>query len=48
MNAWMYFWAVWLVISGAAFAIITLIVAVKGFQDLRSMFAGLSDKEKQQ
>ncbi len=46
MNAWICFWAVWLVISGAAFAIITLIVAVKGFQDLRAMFAGLSGEKK--
>ncbi|HEX3435616.1 MAG TPA: hypothetical protein VHT24_02535 [Pseudacidobacterium sp.] len=44
MNAWMYFWAAWLVISGVAFAGITLIVAVKGFQDLRAMFSGLSGK----
>jgi hypothetical protein len=47
MNAWICFWAVWLVISGAAFAIITLIVAIKGFEDLRSMFVGLSNKERE-
>jgi hypothetical protein len=41
MNAWMYFWTVWLIIAGVAFAGITLIVAVRGFQDLRSMFDGL-------
>lgn len=45
MNAWLGFWAVWLVLAGVAFAAITLIVAVKGFQDLRSMFAGLSKRE---
>lgn len=41
MNFWLDFWAIWLVLAGAAFAVITLIVAVKGFQDLRTMFAGL-------
>ena len=46
MTGWLYFWAVWLVISGVAFAAITLIVAVKGFRDLRAMFAGLSAKKQ--
>jgi hypothetical protein len=46
MNAWLDFWAVWLVISGAAFAGITLVVAVKGFRDLRAMFVGLSAKKR--
>jgi hypothetical protein len=46
MNAWIDFWAVWLVIAGVAFACITFVVAVKGFHDLRAMFAGLSkDKD---
>jgi hypothetical protein len=46
MTGWGYFWAAWLVISGVAFAVITLVVAVKGFHDLRAMFAGLSAKER--
>jgi hypothetical protein len=46
MTGWAYFWAAWLIISGVAFALITLVVAVKGFQDLRAMFAGLSGKER--
>jgi hypothetical protein len=46
MSAWAYFWAAWLSISGVAFAVITLIVAVKGFQDLRAMFVGLSVKRQ--
>lgn len=41
MNAWIHFWGVWLIISGATFAGITLIVAFKGFADLRSMFRDL-------
>ncbi len=46
MNAWGLFWTVWLVISGVAFAGITVIVAVKGFHDLREMFVGLSSKKQ--
>jgi hypothetical protein len=46
MSGWEYFWAAWLVISGMAFAVITLVVAVKGFRDLRAMFAGLSVKRQ--
>jgi hypothetical protein len=46
MSGWVYFWGAWLVISGVAFAAITLIVAVKGFRDLRAMFVGLSAKKQ--
>jgi hypothetical protein len=46
MSSWGYFWAAWLVISGVAFAVITVIVAVKGYRDLRAMFAGLSGKKQ--
>lgn len=41
MNAWYYFWIANFVVSGSAFAIITLIVLVRGLRDLREMFAGL-------
>jgi hypothetical protein len=37
----MYFWTAWLIVAGVAFAGITLVVAVRGFHDLRAMFAGL-------
>ena len=46
MNPWGYFWAAWLVLSGVAFAAITVVVAIKGFQDLRAMFVGLSVKKQ--
>jgi len=46
MNAWGFFWAAWLVVSGVAFAAITVVVALKGFQDLRAMFVGLSVKKQ--
>jgi len=41
MKAWEYFWTVSLVVSAAAFAGITLVVSVRGFRDLRTMFARL-------
>jgi len=41
MGFWYYFWTINFVISGSAFLIITLIVAVRGARDLRDMFARL-------
>ena len=38
MKAWQIFWSASLLIAGGAFACITLVVAVKGFQDLRNVF----------
>jgi hypothetical protein len=44
MNYWLIFWTVWLAIAGVSFAVITGIVMVKGYQDLRSMFRGLKEQ----
>ena len=41
MNYWLAFWTAALVVAGLSFAIITGIVAVKGYRDLRDMFSGL-------
>ncbi len=41
MKAWEIFWTVWLVISGTSFALITGIVTVLGFRDLKAMFRSL-------
>ena len=41
MNAWYLFWVANFVLAGSAFAVITLIVLVRGLRDLREMFAGL-------
>jgi hypothetical protein len=38
MKAWQIFWSASLLVAGAAFAFITLVIAVKGFQDLRNLF----------
>lgn len=41
MGFWYYFWTVNFIVAGLAFALITVIVMVRGSQDLRSMFARL-------
>jgi hypothetical protein len=41
MRAWEMFWTVSLIVSGIAFAVITAIVSVRGFGDLREMFRNL-------
>jgi len=41
MKGWEVFWTVWLVISGASFALITAVVTVLGFRDLKAMFRSL-------
>jgi hypothetical protein len=46
MNAWTIFWEVCLIVAGSTFAGITVIVAVRGFADLREMFASLARQKK--
>lgn len=41
MNGWYYFWMANFMVAGSAFAVITLIVLVRGLRDLREMFANL-------
>jgi hypothetical protein len=41
MNAWYYFWIANFFIAGTAFAVIAIIVAIRGLKDLREMFANL-------
>ncbi|HTS12790.1 MAG TPA: hypothetical protein VMH00_11785 [Candidatus Limnocylindrales bacterium] len=41
MNGWYIFWMANFVVAGSAFAVITLIVLVRGVKDLRDMLAGL-------
>jgi hypothetical protein len=45
MNGWQMFWTVWLVLSGAAFAAITVVVTIKGFGDVKRMLSGLKSHE---
>lgn len=41
MKYWQIFWTLNLVIAGAAFAFITVVVSIKGVKDLRQWFANL-------
>jgi len=44
MNYWLIFWTVSLVAAGVSFAVITGIVVVKGYRDLRVMFGRLAEQ----
>ena len=41
MKYWEFFWALSLMVAGAAFAIITVVVIIKGVPDLREMLRQL-------
>lgn len=45
MRAWQYFWAASLLIAGVSFAGITLLVAIRGFRDLRALFRHLRERK---
>lgn len=45
MRAWQYFWAASLLIAGLSFAGITVVVAVRGFHDLRVLFRHLRQRK---
>jgi hypothetical protein len=44
MNYWLIFWTIALVTAGASFSVITGVVAIKGYQDLRTMFSRLTEQ----
>jgi hypothetical protein len=46
MNGWYYFWMANFVIAGTAFAVIAIVVAIRGVKDLREMFANLRAEAK--
>jgi len=46
VRAWQYFWAISLLISAVSFAGITLVVAIRGLQDLRQMFGNLLEQKE--
>ena len=45
MKYWQWFWTISLIVAGAAFAFITVVVTIKGFQDLREFFSRLSKQQ---
>jgi hypothetical protein len=46
MESWKLFWTMFLLVSGASFAFITLVVTVKGFRDLLDMFSSLGRQKE--
>jgi hypothetical protein len=44
MNYWLGFWTIGLVTAGVSFCVITGIVTVKGYKDLRRMFSRLAEQ----
>jgi hypothetical protein len=46
MKAWQIFWSASLLVAGGSFAFITLVVAVKGFQDLRNLLRRLQERKE--
>ena len=45
MKYWEWFWTISLIIAGAAFVFITVVVTFKGFRDLREFFSRLSKQQ---
>lgn len=45
-TAWSLFWTVWLIIAGASFALITAVVSVLGFRDLKNLFRMLREQDQ--
>jgi hypothetical protein len=45
MRAWQYFWEASLLLAGVSFAAITVVVAIRGFHDLRVLFRHLHERK---
>lgn len=48
MQPWKFLWMVWLLFSGVAFALITVVVTLKGFGDVRRMLRGIKQHNERQ
>ncbi len=46
MTFWRMFWTAVLVLAGSSFALITLVVTVRGYRDLLNMFSGLRGQKE--
>jgi hypothetical protein len=46
MRFWQIFWTVGVLVAGFAFAFVTLVVSLKGGQDLRDMFRRLLEQKQ--
>ena len=47
MNLWLLFWIICLLVAGASFALITIIVTIKGVKDLREWFGSLNQQNRE-
>lgn len=47
MNLWLMFWTFSLIVAGASFALITIIVSIKGVKDLREWFRSLNQQNRE-
>lgn len=47
MNLWLQFWTISLIVAGASFAFITVVVTLKGIGDLREWFRSLSRQNEE-
>ncbi|MBA2503869.1 MAG: hypothetical protein M3458_24175 [Acidobacteriota bacterium] len=48
MRLWELFWTAALLVAGASFALITVVVTFKGFHDLREWFGSLTRQNEAQ
>jgi len=48
MAIWQAFWAAALLVAGGGFAAITIIVILKGSQDMRAMLRGLRARHEEE
>lgn len=48
MRVWQSFWSVSLLVAGSSFTFITVVVAIKGFEDLRDLFRRLHHQQDEQ
>ena len=46
MRYWLFFWTFAALTAGVAFALITIVVTIKGGRDLRDLFRGLIEQRK--
>ncbi len=47
MSYWLLFWTAALLLAGTSFALITLVVTVRGYRDLVNMFSGLREQRNE-
>lgn len=48
MRYWHWFWTACFLVAGLSFALIALVVAVRGVGDLRDMFAAIRARKDEQ